>query len=605
MPHSLTTAFLSLTPACMLTAGLLAWIWHTTDRERFIASWAMAAALTAFSFLLFGLRGALPTLPVILAANVALHTGHMLLWAGARWLRGAAVPLWILPLPSLLWVSACAVPGFLDSAPARLTLASALLTAEALAIMAELWRGTRCGRTGSLVVLMAGATLLHAMIQAMQLAVLLWTGRVTPVSYFALVMGGPIFVVIGFLCFALANTRTAERDAALVAEGRLREAVLRAEQARREAAALLAGRAEVERLHTGLPAHIFVREVNAAGDTRLLYRGGDVEAVTGWPPDRLVGIDNLATFAEDPHIVTEAFQAALQRGAAATDWRMRRLDGGWSWLRTSWTVQEREPNGRTVLVGYSINVTAEREASARAAASGRLASLGEMATGLAHELKQPLQSILLGAELSQASARRICATEIGEQLELVINQAIRAGGIINNLRRFAQGDPDGAPVEPIAPRQAVAHVLPLMDGLLREAGVRVEICLPEDLPAMLGHPIALEQVLTNLLLNARDAMVEGPAQLDRCVTLRGRALGGKVQLDVADTGGGIRHEVATRLFEPFVTTKGPDRGTGLGLSISHGLMEAMGGRIEARNAERGAVFTITLPAAGAEAGARA
>jgi C4-dicarboxylate-specific signal transduction histidine kinase len=110
--------------------------------------------------------------------------------------------------------------------------------------------------------------------------------------------------------------------------------------------------------------------------------------------------------------------------------------------------------------------------------------------------------------------------------------------------------------------------------------------------------VALEQVLTNLLLNAADALMARPPGAPRRIRIAAdRGNDGMVRVTVADTGGGIPAEILPRIFEPFVTTKGPDRGTGLGLSICHGLITAMGGSIEAHNDAAGAVFVLTLAAA--------
>ncbi len=225
------------------------------------------------------------------------------------------------------------------------------------------------------------------------------------------------------------------------------------------------------------------------------------------------------------------------------------------------------------------------------------ASLGEMATGLAHELMQPLQAIMTGTELAQAGARRIEANDIDARLETVLEQVVRARGIIRNLRRFAGGEPETAPVRPIRLAATIGNVMVLIGGLLREAGIEVVTKLEPDGEVVLGHPVALEQVLTNLLINARDALAGRPPGAPHRIDLSTRAEDGLVRLRVADTGGGIRPDLTARLFEPFVTTKGPDKGTGLGLSISHGLITAMGGSIEVNNGPEGAIFTITLPVA--------
>ena len=109
--------------------------------------------------------------------------------------------------------------------------------------------------------------------------------------------------------------------------------------------------------------------------------------------------------------------------------------------------------------------------------------------------------------------------------------------------------------------------------------------------------VPLEQVLANLIANARDAFAGRPPGGARRLRIGAEQEGGQVRITVADTAGGIAQPVLDRLFEPFVTTKDAEKGTGLGLSICHGLVLGMGGTIEARNAGEGAVFSITLAAA--------
>ncbi|WP_431268408.1 sensor histidine kinase [Dankookia sp. P2] len=110
--------------------------------------------------------------------------------------------------------------------------------------------------------------------------------------------------------------------------------------------------------------------------------------------------------------------------------------------------------------------------------------------------------------------------------------------------------------------------------------------------------MSLEQVLVNLLLNARDSIRGQPPGAPRRIRLRARPAGaGQVSIEVADTGPGLDPAILPRLFEPFVTTKPAGEGLGLGLSVSHGLVRSMGGTITARNAPEGAVFTVTLPCA--------
>lgn len=372
--------------------------------------------------------------------------------------------------------------------------------------------------------------------------------------------------------------------------------------ARRQAHLLGVGRAEVLRLLGGMPAVIFHRELWRDGSSRLLYRGGDFEDVTGWPATAMTREDALRqnAYPGDTRLADMA-EALWRDGQVRYQWRMLQPDGGVRWLSTLARVINRHGDDRMEVVGYSTNITAEHEAKARALSAARLASLGEMAAGLAHELKQPLQSMTLAADIAMLAAARKDHTEIVRRLETIIGQAQRAGDLIERVRRSARGSVNTGAAEDVQLAAAVEGALLLTGSTLANAGVTVDVALGEPTPVVCAEAVSLEQVLSNLLLNAADALALQPADVARRVRIAAeRSADGMVRISIADTGGGIAAEVFERIFQPFVTTKGPDKGTGLGLSICHGLITGMGGRIEARNEAAGAVFTVTL----AEADAR-
>jgi C4-dicarboxylate-specific signal transduction histidine kinase len=253
-------------------------------------------------------------------------------------------------------------------------------------------------------------------------------------------------------------------------------------------------------------------------------------------------------------------------------------------------------DGSGEVVGYTLDVSAERAAEARAVAAARLASLGEMAGGLAHELKQPLQAISLAAENASHEIGASGPASVTTRLDRISHQALRAGEIVESLRRFARGSDATQPPADIRLDTVLAATLALMGPALRASAIELKLDAGTPPAWLRGDEIALEQVLTNLLRNARDAIEARPHDARREIRIEAaRAAGGFVAIRVADTGGGIPATVMDRLFEPFVTTKDIEHGTGLGLSICHGLVAAMGGTIAAENAGEGAVFTITLP----------
>lgn len=238
------------------------------------------------------------------------------------------------------------------------------------------------------------------------------------------------------------------------------------------------------------------------------------------------------------------------------------------------------------------DITAERQAEAQAAPNARLAALGEMAAGLAHELRQPLTTVVLAATNAGRALERGATDSVRERLERCIAQAMRASDLIDHLRRFARGWDTVEEATAVSLDEPLEGALVLVRGTLREAGIEILTDLGSPAPMVLGRSLAIEQILVNLMMNARDALAALSPDRPRRVSLTAMAVPGGVELRVADTGGGIPEELMPRLFQPFVTTKGPDRGTGLGLSICNGLMRTMGGAISVTNEADGACFRL-------------
>jgi len=402
---------------------------------------------------------------------------------------------------------------------------------------------------------------------------------------------------------AAARVRLWARIAALVAWAGMMAlvaasfAILRARADRREFAAQQQGRAEIERLLAGLPAVVFLREVGPDGIARHVYRNGDGATVSGWPVEALPKGKPWAEFADPEADFDRLYQRTLAEGRAVLDWRMRQPDGSWAWMRTTARLLEKRPDGHGSVVGYIVNITAERAAEARAREASRLASLGEMGQGLAHELRQPLTAISLAVGVAVMAAKRGDMDRVLQRLDRILDQVKRGSAIIDYLRQFARGGEEADAVVPVNLAQALEGALTLAGGALAEAGVEVLVTLGPPPPVVLGHAVPIEQVLVNLLFNARDSLEALPPGTPRRVEVTAVVEDGIARLAITDTGGGIPPAVMGRVFEPFVTTKGPDRGAGLGLSICHGLMRSMGGGITAENTAAGARFTLSLPVA--------
>jgi C4-dicarboxylate-specific signal transduction histidine kinase len=240
-------------------------------------------------------------------------------------------------------------------------------------------------------------------------------------------------------------------------------------------------------------------------------------------------------------------------------------------FRLQRSASEARQRAEELAAKLSLEMQERKRAEARMIQAARLASIGEMATGLAHEIRQPLQSMSLSAELAQLAMRRGDAKRVDQRLEDIVRQTQKASDLVEHLRRFARVTADRPAQTAIPLGQIVESTLQLARGSLQQAMIDVEVVLGEPAPTVVGDAILLEQVLLNLLLNARDALATRPDGAARRIRIAASPEAeGRVRLAVADTGGGIAAEVVDRVFEPFVTTKGPDKGTGLGLSICYG-----------------------------------
>ncbi|MER2268269.1 PAS domain-containing sensor histidine kinase [Methylobacterium oxalidis] len=225
----------------------------------------------------------------------------------------------------------------------------------------------------------------------------------------------------------------------------------------------------------------------------------------------------------------------------------------------------------------------------------RLSAMGEMASTLAHELNQPLGAIsnyTNGCRRLLAHPDPETIAKVMEVLDQTAEQALRAGQIIRRLREFvARGEIERRP-EPVVRLIEEASALALVGA--REHGVTAHITLDPQVGSVLADRVQLQQVLVNLMRNAREAMQQSDR---RELTVEARPIGpDTIEVAVSDTGPGIADEVADRLFQPFVTTK--RSGMGVGLSICRTIVEAHGGRLTVeRNAAGGATFRLTLAAA--------
>jgi C4-dicarboxylate-specific signal transduction histidine kinase len=230
----------------------------------------------------------------------------------------------------------------------------------------------------------------------------------------------------------------------------------------------------------------------------------------------------------------------------------------------------------------------------------RLAVLGTMAAGIAHELNQPLNTIRVvtdGFLFGRTEGWSIDPEELFEGLEMISQQVARMDRVIRNIRNFSREERDAVGEgESVMANEAVENVFSMIGRQIEAHGIRVERDLDPVLPPLKVPLNELEQVVMNMIVNARQALDESPCTT-KTLRVRTGSCDGAVWIEVSDNGGGIPDHLLKRIFDPFFTTKAAGKGTGLGLSISESIVSKFGGRIEVCNNESGgATFLVFVPA---------
>lgn len=316
---------------------------------------------------------------------------------------------------------------------------------------------------------------------------------------------------------------------------------------------------------------------------RILRTNQAAAEVLGWDdPDGLVGtkLDDVLRIGEIPDI-----DALVERGGWTAQVELLTPSGPRTIHGVLVAARDPDGDGSQILVAdRSVEVLQEQELQRQA----KLASLGEALAGVAHELNNPLASILAQAELGAMDAEED-PEEVRSSFEVIRSQAVRIRDLVRELLGFSR-------------TREEATCVPLHETLARIARVQRitlgrDVSLTEDIRwrgDVEASETKIEQIVLNLISNAAYAIREDGGR--GTITLSVRKAGQHAKLEVRDDGPGIAPEVLDNIFDPFITTKPEGEGTGLGLAISRRLARAWGGDLTARNVEpRGAAFTLVLP----------
>jgi len=228
--------------------------------------------------------------------------------------------------------------------------------------------------------------------------------------------------------------------------------------------------------------------------------------------------------------------------------------------------------------------------------AAKMSTLGEVSSGIAHELNQPLNVIGVDADFIRKTINR--GKNIGnEELKVVADeirtQVDRASAIINHLRDFVRV---GIKTEKVWVNKPIKNVFMILGQQLKLREIEVQLDLDDDIPPIMADNNKVEQIFINLIINARDA-IEEKGEPGGKVRIRSFLDGGKVTVIISDTGKGIPENIIDKIFEPFFTTKEVGKGTGLGMSISYGIIKDYGGTIKVSSkVGEGTSFELKFPA---------
>ncbi|MBW1943363.1 MAG: PAS domain S-box protein [Deltaproteobacteria bacterium] len=343
-----------------------------------------------------------------------------------------------------------------------------------------------------------------------------------------------------------------------------------------------------------IPNPVFVLD---GENLEILDCNDSVQDVYGYDKDDLAMSPFMDLFAEGER---DRYATEIKRSNILNQVRHIKKDGNTIFVNIR--ISPSEYDGREVLLATTSDITKRLMAEQQLIQASKMTTLGEMATGVAHELNQPLSVIKTASSFLKKKADR--SEPIKDEILKTLTEEIdghvdRAAKIINHMREFGRkADVDR---ERVQVSESLNRALDIFSQQLKLREIEVIKELAEDLPPILADANRLEQVFVNLLINARDAIEDkidsvGRKDVEKKIILKTRLQNGYVTIEIQDTGAGMPEALLDKIFEPFFTTKKVGKGTGLGLSISYGIVQDYDGSIEAETQEgEGTKFTIRFP----------
>ncbi len=343
-----------------------------------------------------------------------------------------------------------------------------------------------------------------------------------------------------------------------------------------------------------IPNPVFVLDMESL---EILDCNTSVASVYGYKKEEIISRSFLELFKPEE---LDHYQTLIKTTSVIN--RVRHLGKNGETLFVNIRISPSEYPGEKVYLVTTSDITQRLEAEQQLIQASKMATLGEMATGVAHELNQPLSVIKTASRFFMKKINK--GQKIADDVLLTMAQEIdsyvdRATKIINHMRQF--GRPSDITLGKVQVNETLKKALEILGQQLKVRGIEIIWDLEPELPLIQADADRIEQVFINLLINARDAIDERwqsqPHQKgEKQITLKTKSDSQGITVTVSDTGAGIPDSILDRIFEPFFTTKKVGQGTGLGLSISYGIIRDLKGSIQAfSRKDKGARFVIKFP----------
>ncbi len=349
-------------------------------------------------------------------------------------------------------------------------------------------------------------------------------------------------------------------------------------------------------IFNNIPNPVFVLDEDLL---EILDCNNSVGRVYGYQKEEIVGTSFLDLFPEEER---QRYDGKIKSGQEIE--QARQIDRSGRTIFVHIRLSPSRYLDRDVLLATTSDITERLESEIKLIQAGKMATLGEMATGVAHELNQPLAVIKTASSYFLRKTRR--KEPIGDEILNTMAQEIdghvdRAANIINHLREF--GRKSDLSLETVQVNEVLLKAFDMFSQQLKLREIEVQWSIDDNLAPIQAEPGRLEQVFINLLLNSRDAIEtrlrqdENHLPPEKTITIKTYMRKSSVVIEVCDTGIGIPRGIRAKIFEPFFTTKKVGAGTGIGLSISYGIIKDFGGSIRVNSEPgRGACFLIRFPA---------